>query len=136
MRAIKQYAWPAYLTLLFAVASATFVVEGFGHTHAEHASAPTTCHAARATVAIHVTQSGFQPEVISAKMCDKLVFKNDTQGLIEIAFGQHDHHLHYPGLRSEPLKPGTESSVVLVNSGEYLVHDHLNDDRHADLRVE
>lgn len=125
--------WSVYMTVLMIAALASLAVEGFGYALSRTDG---QCSYRGQQVIVQATSSGFRPTAIQARMCDTLVFQNKTNGFIEIALGNHDHHLKYPGLTEGIIRPGEEKTLVVSKRGTYLIHDHLNDSHQTHLTVE
>ena len=75
------------------------------------------------------------PSTFTGVRCDTLTVTNldDTQRMI--AFGVHDQHLAYDGVSEKVLNKGQSFMVTLVQSGDFKVHDHEDDDIKATFRV-
>lgn len=129
---LQPYAWPAYLVALFSVALATLYVLLL--MHGPHAHTPAAavsgnqpeCRVTGMTIPVAITGVS-NPAIISAKRCDILIFSNGSSKHVDIAFGPHEEHYPYPGLTSDPLKPGQSSSLVLTKTGSYPIHEHITD---------
>jgi plastocyanin len=64
------------------------------------------------------------PAHITAPRCDTLTIVNeDGRGRL-IAFGVHDNHVPYDGVAQRALSHGEQFTVTLVKTGDYLFHDH------------
>ena len=75
------------------------------------------------------------PEHIVASKCDTLTIKNlDSQDRI-IAFGVHEDHVAYDGVKERELRSGESFTVSLIQLGEYLFHDHMDEDVMATFEV-
>ena len=107
------------------------------HSHSSAAApgAAAKCEHTGETITVEVGRTGLSPANINAKRCDVLVFHNSTAAGIEIAFGQHQRHVPYPGLANSPIKPGGKSSLVLAQAGNFPVHDHSDEQLQGKLAV-
>ncbi len=77
---------------------------------------------------VQAKDNKMQPEVINAKLCDKLTVTNNDDRLRRIAFGVHDKHTAYNGVVEKILRKDQSFSVVLNEPGEYTFHDHLQEE--------
>lgn len=137
MESSRGFAWLLFVGVLVLVATATLVAEGFGRAFVRTSTTSgSTCDQAGRRIEVRVTNDGFQPAEIAAKVCDTIVFQNKSNDYIEIALGNHNHHLKYPGLTQGVTASGEEKILVLSQKGTYLVHDHLNDSHQAHLKIQ
>jgi hypothetical protein len=69
----------------------------------------------------------FDPQDITARICDHLVFVAvDNQGRWP-AVGPHPTHASYPGFDSlHDLRVGERFEIILNRSGKYNFHDHTH----------
>ena len=64
------------------------------------------------------------PDHVSANRCEVLKITNlDTTERL-MAFGVHDHHMAYDGISEKSLTEGQSFTVTLIKTGDFLVHDH------------
>jgi hypothetical protein len=64
------------------------------------------------------------PSATTAKLCDKLTIVNEDEVQRIIAFGQHDNHISYDGITEKEISKDQRFSVTLNELGDYLFHDH------------
>ncbi len=64
------------------------------------------------------------PEQIIAKRCEALSITNLDDKTRLVAFGQHDKHTSYDGVSEKLLAKGESFTITLVQTGEFLYHDH------------
>jgi len=75
------------------------------------------------------------PAHTEADKCDSLTIVNlDGQDRL-MAFGRHDAHISYDGISEKNLGQGQSLSVTLIRTGDYLFHDHLDDNVRGDFSV-
>lgn len=83
----------------------------------------------------HITNNAFTPAVIHATQCDTLTVINQDNKERLLAFGQHDQHMPYDGVSERVLHAGESFQVTLVQNGEFIIHDHLQDETEATFTV-
>jgi hypothetical protein len=68
------------------------------------------------------------PAHTNAAKCDTMTITNldDTRRLM--AFGHHDDHVPYDGIKERYLTKDQSITVTLDQTGEFLFHDHLHDE--------
>lgn len=73
---------------------------------------------------------------LTVRRCDTITITNTDDLTYWFNFGPHSHHIQYPGF--EPTLQHGHSSVTItaVQTGSYLVHDHLRDTAELHLTVE
>ena len=59
--------------------------------------------------------------------CDTVRISNTGAERYELAFGEHDSHVSYPGFQMQPLGPGEYFIFDAVQAGAYTMHDHTRD---------
>jgi hypothetical protein len=72
---------------------------------------------------------------LNAKKCDTLTITNDDSETREIAFGPHDHHIAYDGVRDRIVHQSESLTVTLIKTGTYHWHDHLHDELEGNFTV-
>ena len=77
---------------------------------------------------VEAKDNKMQPEVINAKLCDKLTVTNKDDKLRRIAFGVHDQHIAYNGVIEKILRKDQSFTIVLNEPGEFTFHDHLQEE--------
>jgi hypothetical protein len=76
------------------------------------------------------------PKEIKAKLCDTLTITNAGDRIRRIAFGQHNDHRAYDDVLEQYLQKGESLRVTLNEKGDFLVHDHLQEEVGSTFRVE
>ena len=76
------------------------------------------------------------PSTVTATRCETLTIKNLDNVDRLMAFGVHDRHLAYNGVTEKMIAKGQSFTVVLVQTGNFLVHDHDDEDVGATFSVE
>lgn len=74
---------------------------------------------------VTVTNDRFTPSKIIANTCDRIVFTNKDSVYHQVAFGDHDDHLIYPGFSEKAIKPNSNNTAILKAFGTYKIHDHF-----------
>ncbi|HEX5796979.1 MAG TPA: hypothetical protein VFX86_01165 [Candidatus Saccharimonadales bacterium] len=84
---------------------------------------------------VEAKDNKMQPEVTNAKLCDQLTITNKDDKLRRIAFGVHDQHIAYNGTVEKILRESQSFSVVLNEPGEFVFHDHLQEETAGEFIV-
>lgn len=84
---------------------------------------------------VEVKDNKIKPDIINAKLCDKLAVTNKDDKLRRISFGVHNQHTAYNGVIEKILRKDQNFSVVLNESGEFTFHDHLQEETSATFIV-
>ncbi len=124
----------------FCVMGASHIVNAYGsrfvdrtssHTTHSHAHAPDASHDDCAHRGRHITlnigSDGFTPATISAERCDLLIIMNTDSKPHRPALGAHDRHTAYPGFEDMDIQPRDTRAIILVQSGNYRLHDHYDE---------
>ncbi len=72
---------------------------------------------------------------LNARKCDILTITNDDSETREIAFGPHDHHIAYDGVKDRIVHHDESLTVTLIKTGSYHWHDHLHDELEGNFTV-
>lgn len=75
------------------------------------------------------------PAHIVAAKCDTLTIKNLDGNDRIIAFGVHNRHVAYDGVKEKELRAGENFTITLTQPGQYLFHDHMDEDVMATFEV-
>jgi len=75
------------------------------------------------------------PANVIAARCETLTITNLDSADRLMAFGVHDKHLAYNGVTEKMISKGQSFTVVLVQTGDFLVHDHDDEDVGATFTV-
>jgi len=68
------------------------------------------------------------PDHIDAPKCDTLTITNlDNEERI-IAFGPHEDHVAYDGIKEKSVSQNESVVVTLVQTGSFRFHDHIHDE--------
>lgn len=87
-------------------------------------------------IAIHITDQGFSPPEVHARVGDSLVFINDGEYPSQPASDPHPSHLIYPLLDPrQPLPPHGQWQFLVNRPGIWTYHDHLRTDKAGKIIV-
>ena len=90
----------------------------------QYASLHDGCQPTQIVHEITIKNNKAEPEHVSANRCEVLKVTNlDTAGRL-MAFGVHDKHMSYDGISEKALSKGQSFTVTLIQTGNFLVHDH------------
>lgn len=84
---------------------------------------------------MRVTSTGFIPPTVTTHVCDVVVFVNADTKYHQVAFGDHQSHLIYPGFHEVPMPANETNAVILTARGRYKLHDHFYEDLEAEIIV-
>lgn len=74
-----------------------------------------------------VSMDAFEPTELTLNRCDQVRIDNAGRQYYDFAFGSHDEHIRYPGFTMQALAPGEYFIFNALQSGDYIMHDHLRD---------
>jgi hypothetical protein len=75
-----------------------------------------------------ITNDVIAPNRVKAKLCDTMKITNKDDRSRLMAFGKHDHHEPYDGITERYLLKDESFTVTLNKAGNFLVHDHHEDE--------
>lgn len=75
---------------------------------------------------VMVTNSGFDPQVLTIKAGTKVIWTNKSGASVTVNSDVHPTHLLYPFLNLGEFNDGSSVSVVVEKAGTYTYHNHLN----------
>ena len=75
------------------------------------------------------------PSHVTANRCEILKISNLDSTDRLMAFGVHDHHMSYDGISEKALSNGQSFTVTLVQNGDFLVHDHDDEEVGSTFQV-
>lgn len=109
-------------TLLFgSVALSVLVLSGCKQT----SSTPTATLAEQGAVVITYDGTGFNPEEVKVKTNQKIIFKNTSNGLVQVNSDPHPTHTLYPDLNVDVISANSKKDVTLGTVGTYRYHNHI-----------
>jgi hypothetical protein len=104
------------------------------HLNASDAAAQ-TCSVHGTVHTITISGQTMVPDHINGKLCDQLNVINGDDELRLIAFGPHERHVAYDGIAEHALDAHQSFTVTLVQTGTFLIHDHIHDEVHGSFTV-
>ena len=75
------------------------------------------------------------PANTTALHCQTLTITNLDDVGRDVAFGPHEDHVAYDGIKEEFLTKGQSLTVTLAQTGNFRFHDHIHDEVQATFRV-
>jgi plastocyanin len=78
------------------------------------------------TTSVSVTNNGFEPQTITIKAGQTVVWTNKSGGTVTVNSDAHPTHLLFPFLNLGEFSDGSSTSVVVEKPGTYTYHNHLN----------
>ncbi len=122
--------------LLAGIILATFLPHLFIHTASPiDKKNIIACKAIGQTHSVIITNSGFNPQILKAQACDKVIFINRGNVYHQVAFGDHPTHLIYPGFNERAMPVGDKNEVILTALGTYKIHDHIYEELEGSLII-
>lgn len=88
-----------------------------------------------AVIIVKVTNNGFEPRSINAKLGDKIIWSNTTSGDVTVNSDAHPIHDLYPFLNLGEFKSGQTVRVILREQGKFSYHNHLNPSQTGTITV-
>jgi hypothetical protein len=85
---------------------------------------------------VAITSTGFSPSDITISQCGDLILENFSDETARIAFGPHDSHQEYPGYTEQDLGAGDRLVIPLAQYGEFVIHNHHDNERRLVVLVE
>ncbi len=94
-----------------------------------------SCHPGQMNHKVVIQNDRASPSNTVGDRCDTLTITNldDTQRLI--AFGPHEDHVAYDGVKEQFLNKGESLTVTMVQTGNFRFHDHIHDEMQATFTV-
>lgn len=85
---------------------------------------------------VNVTADGFQPQTVTIKVGEKVVWVNKSGVESNVSSAVHPTHLVYPPLNLGSFADGASVSLVFDKAGTYKYHNHLNPSQFGSVVVE
>ncbi len=76
---------------------------------------------------VTIERNVVSPAHIDAGLCGRLTIVNRDDRSRLVAFGVHDSHQPYDGVKERVLSKDQRMTVTLNQPGDYLFHDHFDD---------
>lgn len=95
----------------------------------------TTCKDPGAVHQLSVASDAFSQDRLIIARCDTVRIANAGAETYDLAFGEHDSHVAYPGFSRQLLQPGEYFELNALQAGSYTMHDHLRDQAKVDFDI-
>ncbi len=95
----------------------------------------TECRAAKAKHTVYINNDKVYPKNINTSLCDTLQIINQDGIVRIIAFGEHEKHIAYDGIKEQAIATQESVSVTLNMPGEFTFHDHNQEDVKGNFTV-
>lgn len=104
--------------------------------NSQYANAHFGCRPGTPSHVVSIQGDSVLPAHTAAAKCDTMTITNldDTRRLM--AFGHHDDHVPYDGIKERYLTKDQSITVTLDQTGEFLFHDHLHDEVQGTFTVQ
>jgi plastocyanin len=79
-----------------------------------------------AIIMVKLTNNGFEPNSITTRVGDKVIWTNSTTSDATVNSDSHPIHDLYPFLNLGNFPPGKTVRVILREQGKFMYHNHLN----------
>lgn len=80
------------------------------------------------TYRVEIQNDKVSPKDTRAKLCDQLIITNRDHKSRRLAFGEHDQHIAYDGIKEKILSRGQNLTVTLNKPGAFMFHDHYEEE--------
>ncbi len=87
-------------------------------------------------VAVTLTASGFEPQTVTVKVGEKIVWTNKSGSTATVHSNPHPIHTDYKLLNLGKFEDGGTLEFTAVEKGTYHYHDHLHPNRMGTVIVE
>lgn len=94
------------------------------------------CQPSNITHTVIIQNNLVRPSHTVARRCEKLTITNLDSTERLIAFGQHTNHVPYDGVEEILLKREQSLTITLIQTGDFLFHDHEHDDVRGTFTVQ
>lgn len=101
----------------------------------QYASLHAGCYPRQPQHTIIIENNTVTPAHVDANRCDTLMVKNLDNESRLMAFGVHNKHIAYDGIKEQLLLKGESFTTTMIQTGDFKVHDHEDDDVGATFTV-
>jgi hypothetical protein len=120
------------IVIIFVVGVAAFIGIVLWATTAylnqQYADAHQGCMPGQTNLKVTIQNNVVTPSNMVGKRCETLTITNlDNIGRL-MAFGPHEDHIAYDGIKEQMLTQGQNLTVTLVQTGNFRFHDHIHDE--------
>lgn len=126
------------LTAVGLVAAACLVylfVQTVAGSYLENESTAQLCGTSGHNHRVEIKNDAATPDKVEAKLCDKLTITNLDSKDRKVSFGVHDRHISYDGITEQILRQGQSFTVNLNQAGDYIYHDHFQEETGGSFNV-
>ena len=131
----KKFKFPSIRKLDVVVLGAALILVGFGLYARIAADDAKVCRAIGQNHPIFLEKGNFNPRKITVQQCDTITLVNRDTNEFQLAFGNQQKHIPYPGFREQALRTNESLSIDMVQSGTYTLHDHHRHEVTVDITV-
>jgi plastocyanin len=85
---------------------------------------------------VTLTSSGFEPQTVTIKAGDKVVWVNNSGDAATVNSDPHPVHTDYPPLNLGQFQNGDKLELVFPKAGTYKYHNHVNPQMRGTVVVE
>ncbi len=114
---------------------AQYFADNYLNTHTSRQNSEASCEQHGVTHYVAITDGAMSPSHTTASVCDMLTVTNEDDRVRELTFGTHNHHQAYDGQVENMIKKGQSVTVVLNKTGNFMFHDHLQDETKGTFTV-
>lgn len=104
-------------------------------TNSTPAAVTFACKQRGATHQVVIENNQLSVAQIDGHLCDTMTIINEDDRIRLMAFGKHDHHQPYDGVVEKVLSKGESLTITFDQLGNFLFHDHLEDQVHGTFTV-
>jgi len=94
----------------------------------EYAEEHGDCIPSRPNHRVVIQNDTVSPAHTDGNKCDTLTITNQDDVNRLVAFGPHENHVPYDGIKEQELSKGQSLTVTMVQTGNFRFHDHIHDE--------
>ncbi|MDB5167671.1 MAG: hypothetical protein JWN26_816 [Candidatus Saccharibacteria bacterium] len=139
---VKQQHKPGLVIIIIALIAITAIVIGatvWGSTlyfNQQYANEHDGCMPGQPNHKVVIQNDTVSPSNTVGLRCQTLTITNLDDIQREVAFGPHEGHVAYDGIKEELLTKGQSLTVTLVQTGNFRFHDHEHDEVQGTFTVQ
>lgn len=88
------------------------------------------------TTTVTITSSGFEPQTVTIKVGEKVVWMNKSGGVANVNSAVHPTHQVFPPLNLGQVADGSSLELIFDKAGTYKYHNHLDASQTGTVVVE
>lgn len=85
---------------------------------------------------VTITSSGFEPQTVTIKVGEKVVWMNKSGGVANVNSAVHPTHQVFPPLNLGQVADGSSLELIFDKAGTYKYHNHLDASQTGTVVVE